>query len=236
MTKNNQGEGPGGQAYCLAAVTGGTSESEPVRLIRLVPGIGHFWSEEALPQELKEMHSRPESSLSWEPQWPFQPVVVGFEPGTLPDAVTGPHRTDDVVSRNLTYVSPTKDIEDLYGQLDNIALKSLDEAWPYQVWATSRTLLADSNVASLALFRGKVNWVIWRQAASPLVDLMVADKEVQRVPYAAHRLHDDRGYAMLEWMMSHGQVLLLLGLSRTFNKGTGGPPQCPILLLRVFPV
>mmetsp|Transcript_101314 Transcript_101314/g.326961 ORF Transcript_101314/g.326961 Transcript_101314/m.326961 type:complete len:244 (-) Transcript_101314:38-769(-) len=238
MTKNNQGEGRCGVGFCLAAFVGG-KDSGPGRLIRLVPGIGHFWAEEDLPQRLKDMHAKEAQAatkLTWEPHWQFRPVVVGFEAGTLPDAVTGPHRSDDVVSRNLVDLGPVEDLDDLDDQLSQIACKNLDAAWPSWAWATPRGLDPDADVASLVLCRGTIKWVSWRPQAAPLVDLSCGEKEVLRVPYAAHRLHGDKGYAMLEFLKSNGLCLMLLGLSRTFNKVSGGVPQCPILLLRVFPI
>uniref|UniRef100_A0A7S1RHS2 Uncharacterized protein n=1 Tax=Alexandrium catenella TaxID=2925 RepID=A0A7S1RHS2_ALECA len=239
MTKNNQGEG-GAAGFCLAAFVHGT-ESTAGRLIRLVPGIGHFWSEEDLPQELKEMlapEAQAATKLQWEPHWQFRPVNVGFEAGTLPDAVTGPHRSDDVVSRNLLHLGSVECLDELDDKLALLATDRLDEVWPADAWATPRSLVPDANVPSLVLCNGKISWVLWRTQASPLVDLNLNGKEVQRVPYAAHRLHGDKGYAMLEFLRSHPACVVLLGLSRTFNKVSGGVgvPQCPILLLRVFPV
>mmetsp|Transcript_7484 Transcript_7484/g.17748 ORF Transcript_7484/g.17748 Transcript_7484/m.17748 type:complete len:316 (-) Transcript_7484:19-966(-) len=239
MTKNNQGEGPFNVGFCLAAFVQ-EGEDSPGRLIRLVPGIGHFWSEDDLPQELQEMHAHDLQSatrLSWEPHWQFRPVEVGFEAGTLPDVVTGPHRTDDVVSRYLEHLGPVEDLDALDDKLARLACKTLEEVWPPSAWATPRSLCPDADVASLVLIRGSITWVLWRPQAAPLVDLTFKEKEVQRVPFAAHRLHADKGYAMLEFFRSHGECLLLLGLSRTFNKVSGGVgvPQCPILLLRVFP-
>lgn len=238
MTKNNQGEGPGGVGFCLAALVGATEE-KCGRLIRLVPGIGHFWSEDDLPPHLRDMHA-PEAQaatkLTWEPHWQFRPVNVGFEAGTLPDAVTGPHRSDDVVSRNLEHLGPVDDLDDLDDKLVRLACKSLEEAWPKWAWATPRGLKPGAEVASLVLCRGTIKWVTWRPGAAPLVDLQFGEKELQRVPYAAHRLHGDRGYAMLDFLKTHSECLMLLGLSRTFSKVSGGVPQCPVLLLRVFPM
>lgn len=232
VTKNNQGEDHAA-AYCLAALAGNPDGS--ARLIRLVPDIGHFWSDEALPQELKDMHNKPASALPWEPQWPFSPVVVGFEAGTLPDAVTGPHRMDDVVARKLEYVQAVQDLDLLYEQLGRIASDSLVETWPEWSWATPKSLIPNSEVASLAFFNGEITWVTWRPNASPLVDILISGKQVPGVPYGAHRLHEDKGFAMLSWMQDQGTCLLLMGLSRTFQKAGCNTPQCPILLLRAFP-
>lgn len=232
VTKNNQGE-DNRAAYCLAALAGNPDGS--ARLIRLVPDIGHFWSDEALPQELKDIHNKPASALPYEPQWPFSPVVVGFEAGTLPDAVTGPHRMDDVVARKLEYVQPVEDLDDLYEQLGRIASDSLVDTWPEWAWATQKSLIPNSEVSSLSIFNGEITWVTWRSNASPLVNIIINGKEVRGVPYAAHRLHEDKGYAMLQWMQDLGSCLLLLGLSRTFHKAGCSTPQCPILLLRAFP-
>jgi len=234
VTKNNQGEDKGA-AYCLAAVAGRHHDGSP-RLIRLVPDIGHFWSDDMLPQELRDMHAKRSTALPGEPHWPFSPVVVGFQAGTLPDAVTGPHRRDDIVARKLHYLGPVEDKDLLGEQLSRIAVESLVETWPSGTWATSKALLPDADVPSLAIFAGRVKWVHWRDIGSPQADIIINGKEVQRVPYAAHRLHDlsDKGYAMLSWFQEQPSCLLLLGLSRTFIKD-GFAPQCPILLLRVFP-
>merc|ERR1712008_428663 len=140
------------------------------------------------------------TKLPWEPHWQFRPVVVGFEAGTLPDAVTGPHRTDDVVSRNLEHLGDVDDLDALDEQLARLACNDLEEA-------------------------------------SPIVDIQFRDNVVERLPYAAHRLHgSDRGFKMLEFLRAHRDCVMMLGLSRTFSKVGGGVPQCPILLLRVFPV
>mmetsp|Transcript_30805 Transcript_30805/g.85980 ORF Transcript_30805/g.85980 Transcript_30805/m.85980 type:complete len:380 (-) Transcript_30805:102-1241(-) len=233
-TMNNQGVDKGA-AYCLAAVAGRHRDGSP-RLIRLVPDIGHFWSDDMLPQELRDMHAKRSTALPGEPHWPFSPVVVGFQAGTLPDAVTGPHRRDDIVARKLHYLGPVEDKDLLGEQLSRIAVESLVETWPSGTWATSKALLPDADVPSLAIFAGRVKWVHWRDIGSPQADIIINGKEVQRVPYAAHRLHDlsDKGYAMLSWFQEQPSCLLLLGLSRTFIKD-GFAPQCPILLLRVFP-
>merc|ERR1719282_791850 len=126
-------------------------------------------------------------------------------------------------------------MDSLYEQLGRIACDSLDEIWPEWAWASPKSLIPNSNVPSLAIFHGEIKWVSWRTGASPLVDIVIDGKEVQRVPFAAHRLHDDRGFGMLTWLQEQGACLLLLGLSRTFLKNAHSAPQCPILLLRVFP-
>jgi len=244
MKKNNQGEGKSGQGFCLAALlhsgSGSDEGSKSGRLIRLVPGIGHFWAEEDLPPPLRDMHSQEAQActkLLWEPHWQFRPVVVGFEAGTLPDAVTGPHRTDDVVSRNLEHLGDVEDLDALDEQLARLACNDLEEAWPSWAWATPRGLRPGADVASLVLCHGSIKWVWWRPQASPLVDIQFRDNVVERLPYAAHRLHgSDRGFKMLEFLRAHRDCVMMLGLSRTFSKVGGGVPQCPILLLRVFPV
>jgi len=232
VTKNNQGE-DNTAAYCLAALAGNPDGS--ARLIRLVPDNGHFWSDDSLPQECRDMHLRARTALPGEPQWPFQPIVVGFEAGTLPDAVTGPHRMDDVVARKLEYVGEVEEPQRLYEQLNRIACDDILAVWPERAWATPKSLIPNSEVPSLAIFNGEIKWVHWREGAAPHVDIVVDGKPVDRLPYAAHRLHDDRGYAMLQWMQEQRSCVLLLGLSRTFFKGGNAPPQCPILLLRIFP-
>lgn len=236
MTKNNQGnpDGPPMSGYCLAGMT--RAVNMPARLIRIVPGVGHFWTEDTMPMELSRCHDRLETALSFEPQWQYRPVVVGFEAGTLPDTVTGPHRADDVVARNLTYLGPLEDCDDLDLQLSRIAYDNIDEAWPPHAWASPKSIISDADVPSLVVFRGYVKYVLWRQLGSPSVTLSIGRKEVQ-LPYAGHRLHTDRGFAMLDWLKNEKcPSLILLGLSRTFNKISGEIPQCPILLLRVFPI
>lgn len=234
VTKNNQGD-TGGAAYCLAAVCchgfGG-----PARLIRLVPGIGHFWNEENLPKELKDIHDKPKHDVPWEPQWQFRPVVVAFEAGTLPDAVTGPHRTDDVVSRNLDFLGPIENNDELDEELFRIAYSKVEDMWPKWTFATRKSLKPEAEVASLGIFRGIISWVQWREGFSPRVTLQIGDTEIPQVPYAAHRLQTDKGFAALEWLRDHGTCLFLLGLSRTFQKVGSGRSECPILLLRVFPI
>jgi len=235
VTKNNQGEDKGA-AYCLAAVAGRHRDGSP-RLIRLVPDIGHFWSDDVLPQELRDMHAKRQTALPDEPQWPFTPVVVGFQAGTLPDAVTGPHRRDDIVARQLHYLGPVDDQDLLQEQLSRIAVETFSDTWPAGTWATNKALQPDADVPSLAIFAGRIKRVIWREGhLSPQVDVDIGGKEVSKLPYAAHRLHEygDKGYAMLSWFQTQRSCLLLLGLSRTFIKD-GCAPQCPILLLRVFP-
>ena len=54
ITKNNQGEG-GKEGYCLAGVQEG-NDRQHSKLIRLVPGLGHFWTEADLPPNLQEKH------------------------------------------------------------------------------------------------------------------------------------------------------------------------------------
>lgn len=232
ITKNNQGE-DNSEAYCLAALAANIDGSP--RLIRLVPDIGHFWSNESLPQELRDIHGKPKTSLPSEPQWPFIPVVVGFEAGTLPDNVTGPHRMDDVVARKLEYISEVDEPLQLYEQLNRIAFDDLTTVWPIRAWATPKSLIPNFNVPSLAIFNGEITRVEWRPCASPHVDIKVDGREIHRLPYAAHRLHDDKGYDMLQWMREQTSCLILLGLSRTFCNGRTPMPQCPILLLRIFP-
>lgn len=232
VTKNNQGEDRTA-AYCLAALAGDANGF--ARLIRLVPDIGHFWSDESLPQEMRGIHDKPSNALAQEPQWAFAPLMVGFEAGTLPDAVTGPHRRDDVVARKLEYVGAIEDLDHLYEQLNRIAWDSLADVWPDWAWCTGKSLIPNSDVPSLAIFHGEITWLRWRDHVSPLVDLSIGGKKLVGLPYAAHRLHEDKGYASLQWLKEQKDCLILLGLSRTFDKGNGTPPQCPILLLRVFP-
>mmetsp|Transcript_48077 Transcript_48077/g.126965 ORF Transcript_48077/g.126965 Transcript_48077/m.126965 type:complete len:297 (+) Transcript_48077:3-893(+) len=232
VTKNNQGTG-GGSAYCLAGLTD-PGEGEEKRLIRVVPGMGHFWSDATLPPQLREMHDATKSHLSWEPQWQFRPVMIGFEAGTLPDSVTGPHKSDDWVARKLRYLGEVEE-EQLYEELDKIAINKLYDVWPRDRWATTKSLKPEAQVPSLVVIRGHITWTEWRPMKSPLVDIQFGDVLVKRVPYAAHRLHDDRGYKMLEWMKERGKCMMLLGLSREFIM-YNSVPQCPILLLRAFPI
>jgi hypothetical protein len=208
----------------------------PAKLIRLVPGIGHFWSEETLPEELRDIHSKPSDSVPWEPQWQFRPVVVSFEKGTLPDAVTGPHRQDDNVCRKLSFIEPLHDNDELYEQLFRISHTDIEDVWPKKYWATKKALEPEAPVTSLAVFRGKITWIEWRDQMSPRLNLRIGALEIPEIPYAAHRLQGDKGYDALEWLRKQGECMFLLGLSRTFLKSASGIPQCPILLLRVFPI
>jgi len=237
ITRNNQGE-DGGAAYCLAAVQ--LNKGCPAKLIRLVPGTGHFWGEagaavNGLPEEMRHIHNKPENGISWEPQWQFRPLVVSYEKGSLPDAVTGPHRHDDVVTRNLKYVEPLEDNDELDEQLFRISTDNVEEVWPRSCWVTKKALQPDSEVTSLAVFRGRITWIQWRDGASPRLHLQIGDTLIPEVPYAAHRLQGDKGYDALCWLKDHCECMFLLGLSRTFAK-VGITPQCPILLLRVFPM
>lgn len=233
VTKNNQGDNHT-EAFCLAALAGNLDGSP--RLIRLVPDIGHFWSNESLPSELRDVHDRPRTALPGEPQWPFTPVVVGFEAGTLPDAVTGPHRMDDVVARKLEYISEVEEPQHLYDHISRMACDDVNVIWPPRMWASAKSLVPNSDVPSLAIFNGEITDIEWRDAGfSPRVDIRVDTKEIKKLPYAAHRMHGDKGYEMLRWMQAQRNCLILLGLSRTFSKGGSMIPQCPILLLRVFP-
>jgi len=232
VTKNNQGE-DGQAAYCLAAVR--LNPTGPAKLIRLVPGNGHFWNEETLPEELRDIHKKCPDAHPREPQWQFRPVVVSYEPGTLPDTVTGPHKRDDVVSRNLSFVENLQDNDMLDEQLFRIATDDLWEVWPYHWWQTKKALKPEADVTSLAVFKGRIKNIEWRNGASPRLHLQIGDTTIPEVPYAAHRLQGDKGYDALEWLSEHGDCMFLLGLSRTFNKA-GMAPQCPILLLRVFAV
>jgi len=228
VTKNFQGieesQGcSGSAAYCIAAIRRDV-DGAPV-LVRPVPppipGFGHFWPEDALPKELQTSSSAP--------------FAIGYEDGSLPDETPHPHRSNDVVAWALEYVGLAPDAADLHWQLEKVAFNTLSEVWPRRCWATSRSLHAGQEVASLAMFRGHVRHVVSRSWGAPTVDLEIADEQLTKIPFAAHRLHADRGLADLQRMRQCGQCLLLLGLSRTFSKRRSCTPECPILLLRVFP-
>merc|ERR1712050_170712 len=107
-----------------------------------------------------------------------------------------------------------------------MAFGSLRDAWPDWAWATKRSLHAGSEVASLALFRGQIRKVTPRKgpygSRCPTVDLVIADERMDGIPYAAHRLHRDRGVAVLQQLQGQGTLHLLLGLSRVF----GCLPEC----------
>lgn len=229
-TRNSQGE-DNKPAYCLAAVAGNRDGCP--RLIRLVPDMGHFWTDEMLPRELRDIH-RHKHALSDEPEWPFQPVVVGFEAGTLPDIVTGPHANDDVVARKLEFIGEVEEHHNLHQHLHYLAYDRVEECWPDKVWATHKGLHPEAEVPSLALFCGEIKWVYWRgDMSSPAIDIDIDGKVLKMLPFAAHRLHSDKGYKMLQWMQERKSCLILLGLSRTFV--VDGVASCPILVLRVFP-
>jgi len=234
VTKNFQGA-EGQAAYCLAGMAADL-EGNP-RLIRFVPDNAHFWSDASLPDDFKEMHvERNPQSSEKEPSWPFVPIVVSFEHGPLPDTITGPHRHDDVTTRNLTFWRDIEDYDELFLQLMRIAHDELAEVWPREHWASKKSLKPDAPVPSLAIFEGLITEVQWRDNKSPAVSFKIGEETVENIPYGAHRIHnDEKGYGMLNWAKDRGEPLLILfGLSREF-KTDHGTSECPILLLRIFP-
>jgi len=195
------------------------------RLVRPVPSDGTFWLEDTLPVEVREMSGTPKE--------------IGFEAGMLPDSCRHPHRGDDVVAHKLQFIRHAPDANEINGKLAGLARESLYDVWPHSSWATPLSLYADIEVASMACFRGRIDRVIPRDAGSPCCDLAIANTILYRIPYAAHRMHGDRGVGFLFQKKNLNSCILLLGLARPHVFGGhhqgNDVPECAILLLRAFP-
>jgi len=225
VTKNRRGNAWGANGYCIAALE--LAKDGASRLVRVVPNVGTFWLEDVLPKEVKKMQRG--NSLG----------TIRYDVGVLPDSVLYPHRADDVVANTLEYAGPVSDDSDLLQRLAELALPSLSAVWPDSAWATPLSLYAGLRVASLALFRGRIDRVIPREQGSPAVDLCISNVVLERIPYAAHRMYADRGVAVLWQKKNLNTCILLLGLARATV--FGGLPdgddvaECAVMLLGAFP-
>ena len=231
MTKNNQGEG-GQPGYCIAALQD-RKGGNPARLLRLVPKDGHFWTNELLPEPLREKSLGAKGTQSpMEPPWQFRPAIVGFERGTSSGPMIGPHRNNDVVSQNLVHLGDVENPDDLEDQLVQLSLRELSEQWPDSAWASRLSILPDADVPSFILSKGIVRWITPRdRGRCPTVDVQFEKQTLYGLPYAAHRLHHDRGIAHLFSVRNLPNCLILLGLARTSRNN-----ECRILLLRIIPL
>lgn len=222
VTKNRRGGTDQEFGYCIAALD--CDGPEGPRLVRPVPLDAHFWNEGALPTDIRV----PPGSL----------VTIGYEEGVLPDTTHHPHRGEDVVAHKLECKGPAEDFMALHGALGKLAKDSLKEVWPKKAWATPLSLHAGLEVPSLMVFRGRIDRVIPRDVGSPIVDLRIADQTLQRIPYAAHRMHGDRGVGLLWQKKNLNTCLLLLGLARAHcfsRQADNTQDECRILLLGALP-